>query len=137
MILSPGTQSVNIPGLIVSSFTDEDLGRVSLKCDDDYVDKTPTSTIKNEIKENTDLSMPRSWNQGTYTYSVDVKIPTSSNSKYPVAILLHGAGGNGPQMTQNFANDLPNHILLGVSGYQNSWNISNETSNGPDIQMLS
>ena len=51
--------------------------------------------------------------------------------------MLHGAGSNGGSMVRNYKNVLPNHILLGVTGFKNSWNISNEPSNGPDIQMLS
>ena len=133
IVLRPGSNYVEIPSFISTSFQDGAIGFISKDCKTDQENVAPT---KEEIKDDTDLSMQRSWNQGTYTYSVDVKMPTSSNEKYPVAILLHGAGGNGSQMTQEFANDLPNHILLGVSGYENSWNIANETSNGPDIQML-
>ena len=63
-------------------------------------------------------------------------MPTQGSGPYPVAILLHGSGGNGAAMVNQFANTLPGHILLGVQGYGNTWNISNETSNGPDIEML-
>ena len=63
-------------------------------------------------------------------------MPSSGSAPYPVAILLHGNGGNGAAMVADFANDLPGHILIGIQGYSNSWNIVNETSKGPDIEML-
>jgi poly(3-hydroxybutyrate) depolymerase len=83
-----------------------------------------------------DLTQTRNWSQGFHDYDVTVGMPSSGTGPYPVAILLHGNGGNGAGMVTNFANDLPGHILIGVQGYENSWNIANETSNGPDIEML-
>lgn len=83
-----------------------------------------------------DLTQTRNWSQGFHDYDITVGMPSSGTGPYPVAILLHGNGGNGAGMVANFANDLPGHILIGVQGYENSWNIANETSNGPDIEML-
>lgn len=83
-----------------------------------------------------DLTLTKNWSQGFHEYTVTVGMPTTGSAPYPVAILLHGNGGNGDGMVTDFAADLPGHILLGVDGFANSWNISNETSNGPDIEML-
>lgn len=82
------------------------------------------------------LTVTKNWSQGFHDYDVTVGMPSSGSAPYPVAILLHGNGGNGAAMVADFANDLPGHILIGVQGYGNSWNIVNETSKGPDIEMI-
>jgi len=82
-----------------------------------------------------DLTITKNWNQGFHDYTATAAIPSGSGP-FPVAILLHGNGGTGSAMVTQFASELPGHICVGVNGYLNSWNISNETSNGPDITML-
>jgi poly(3-hydroxybutyrate) depolymerase len=82
-----------------------------------------------------DLTITKNWNQGFHDYSITAAIPSGSGP-FPVAILLHGEGETGSAMVTQFADELPGHICIGVDGYENSWNVSNETSNGPDIIML-
>ena len=55
---------------------------------------------------------------------------------FPVTILLHGNGGNGNGMLNQWVNDISCHVLVSPTGYLNSWNISNEQSNAPDIEMV-
>jgi len=85
---------------------------------------------------NTDLDISKNWSQGLHNYDMTIKMPTTGSAPYPVAIVLHGNGGNGPATAAQFVSVLPGHIIVGVQGYGNSWNISNEASNGPDIEML-
>ena len=82
-----------------------------------------------------DLTITKNWNQGFHDYSITAAIPSGSGP-FPVAILLHGSGGTGAGMITQFSGELPGHICIGVDGYENSWNVSNETSDGPDIIML-
>ena len=82
-----------------------------------------------------DLTITKNWYQGFHDYSVTAAIPSGSGP-FPVAILLHGSGGTGSAMVTQFSGELPGHICIGVDGYENSWNVSNETSDGPDIVML-
>ena len=82
------------------------------------------------------LTQTRTWGQGFHDYTVTIGMPSQGSAPYPVAILLHGSGGNGADMVADWAADLPGHVLIGVDGYAGTWNISNETSNGPDIAML-
>ena len=84
----------------------------------------------------TDLTITKNWSQGFHDYDVTIAMPTSGSAPYPVAILLHGNGGNGSGMVSSLTATLPGHILIGVDGFANSWNIANETSKGPDIEML-
>mgnify|MGYP000347766698 FL=1 len=63
-------------------------------------------------------------------------MPTTGTGPYPVAILLHGNGGTGEGMVNSWKDDLPGHILIGIQGFVNSWNVSMEISNGPDIDMI-
>ena len=82
-----------------------------------------------------DLTITKNWDIGFYDYTMTASIP-SGPGPFPVAILLHGNGGTGFATVRQFENDLPGHICIGVDGYSNSWNIVNEASNGPDIEML-
>ena len=54
-----------------------------------------------------------------------------------MGIILHGNGGNGPQMLNLGGNLLSDHILVAPTGYLNSWNLCGENSEAPDIAMLS
>ena len=70
-----------------------------------------------------------------YNYPVSVLCLQGINPK-PVAILLHGNGGAGSGMISQYSNLLNDHILIAPSGYGNSWNITEETSDLPDIDFL-
>jgi len=83
-----------------------------------------------------DLTITRQWDQGFHDYEVTVGMPTTGTGPYPVAILLHGNGGTGEGMVNSWKDDLPGHILIGIQGFVNSWNVSMEISNGPDIDMI-
>ena len=106
--------------------------------DSSYVtaDHIPGGSGGANLSALSDLTITKTWSQGIHDYDVTIGMPTVGTAPYPVAILLHGAGGNGAGMVAQNASVLPGHILLGVQGYGNTWNISNETSNGPDIEML-
>ena len=71
-----------------------------------------------------------------YTYPIAIEVPSGIGSPMPVAILLHGRGGNGNGAINQFRNTLDNHILVAPTGYQNSWNITDEPSDLPDIAFL-
>ena len=60
----------------------------------------------------------------------------SPSNGYPVCILLHGNGGQGQSMLMEFQNKLDCHALIAPTGYQNSWNISDEASDAPDVEMV-
>lgn len=106
--------------------------------DSSYVsaDHTPGGSGGLTLTASTDLDITKNWSQGFFDYEVTVQMPTSGSAPYPVAILLHGAGGNAAGMIAQNASVLPGHVLVGVDGYNDTWNISNEPSNGPDIEML-
>ena len=55
---------------------------------------------------------------------------------YPVCILLHGNGGNGPQIINQFLNLFECHVLIAPTGYLNSWNLCTENSDAPDLEMM-
>ena len=87
-----------------------------------------------------DLSLVQSWPQEPdgWSYPVAVSIPSVAvpAQGFPVGILLHGNGGNGPSMF-SLGNDLlTDHILVAPTGYLNSWNLCGENSEAPDIAML-
>lgn len=99
-------------------------------------DHIPGGTGNQILTASTNLDITKNWGQGLHIYEVTIGMPSVGSGPYPVCILLHGSGGNGAAMVTDWTSDLPGHILIGVQGYQNSWNISNEASNGPDIEML-
>lgn len=101
-------------------------------------DHTPGGTGGLTLVEGSagDLTITRQWGQGFHDYEVTVGMPTVGTGPYPVAILLHGNGGTGAAMVESWADDLPGHILIGIQGFVNSWNVSMEISNGPDIDMI-
>ncbi len=67
-----------------------------------------------------------------------INVPTGAvpTGGFPVCILLHGNGGNGQGMLNQFRNRLTCHVLVSPSGYLNSWNISDEASDAPDVEMV-
>jgi poly(3-hydroxybutyrate) depolymerase len=93
------------------------------------------------ITDNTTINLHKTWSQqpNGYSYPISIHVPSGPvpAAGFPVCILLHGNGGNGPGMVNDFSNKLSCHILVGPSGYLNSWNISNESSEAPDVEMVS
>ena len=55
---------------------------------------------------------------------------------FPACILLHGNGGNGLDEINHWSTLLTNHALVAPTGYMNSWNLCNEDSKAPDIEMI-
>ena len=88
-----------------------------------------------------DLSLVQSWSQqpNGWSYPLAVSVPAMNppSEGFPVGIILHGNGGNGPQILNLGGNLLSNHILVAPTGYLNSWNLCGENSEAPDMAMLS
>jgi|TARA_B100001093_G_scaffold110887_1_gene103221 poly(3-hydroxybutyrate) depolymerase len=124
--------------LDVADIADLRASVTNFSVDSTYVtaDHTPGGTGGANLSESSDLTITKNWSQGFHDYEVTIGMPSTGSAPYPTAILLHGNGGNGAAMVTQFGNELQGHILVGVQGYANSWNISNEGSNGPDIEML-
>jgi poly(3-hydroxybutyrate) depolymerase len=92
------------------------------------------------LTSSTSISIKKTWSQqpNGYTYPMNIFVPTGAvpQGGFPVCILLHGNGGNGPGMVNQFLSTLSCHILVAPSGYQNSWNICAENSDAPDVEMI-
>ena len=88
----------------------------------------------------TNLNITKSWYQqpNGYIYPVAIDIPTNPmpDDGYPVCILLHGNGGSGPQIINQFLNLFECHVLIAPTGYLNSWNLCTENSDAPDLEMM-
>ena len=95
-----------------------------------------------ELSSSTNLDQFFTWSQepSGYDFPVALYIPDNGGGVpeggYPVCILLHGNGGNGDQMINQFSSVLSCHILVAPSGYQNSWNICQEGSDAPDTELI-
>ncbi|MAC20153.1 MAG: hypothetical protein CMJ23_10855 [Phycisphaerae bacterium] len=93
-----------------------------------------------DLSDDTAITITRTWNQqpGGWTYPMAIHVPDGASPQggLPVCILLHGNGGNGPDMIGQYADQLSNHALVAPSGYQNSWNICGENSDAPDVDMV-
>ncbi len=92
------------------------------------------------LTSGTNISIIKTWLQqpNGYTYPIKIAIPTGTvpQEGFPVVVLLHGNGGNGAGMINQFINTLQCHILVAPTGYLNSWNICAENSDAPDIEMI-
>lgn len=96
------------------------------------------------ISETTAITITKTWSQepNGWTYPMAIHVPAGPEPTggFPVCILLHGFGGNGGGMVNAWESDLPCHILIGPTGYNdngpNNWNISNEPSEAPDTEMI-
>ena len=99
------------------------------------------SMFGQNLTNNTNIEITKSWSQEAsgWTYPIYIDVPSEPmpSHGYPVCILLHGNGGNGPGMINMFRNTLNCHILVSVSGYLSSWNIIDEASDAPDVEMVS
>ena len=98
---------------------------------------------QSRIQNATNIGISKTWTQGgssvTYDYPFAIRIPTIpalTNKRLPVAILLHGNGGNGPNEITAWENYLGDHILIAPTGYNNAWNIAHENTKAPDVEML-
>tara|TARA_B100000085_G_scaffold54311_1_gene47540 strand:+ start:419 stop:3340 length:2922 start_codon:yes stop_codon:yes gene_type:complete len=89
----------------------------------------------NVMTSSTDLSITKSWSQGTYTWQPQIHMPTTGTAPYGVVILLHGAGGTGGGMISQWSNVITDQILVAPTGYNNVWNIIDE-SDAPDYDVL-
>ena len=87
-----------------------------------------TSGAAAEVLSNSsEIEIEKSWSQqpNGWTYPMDIRVPSGEVplGGFPVCILLHGNGGEGTGILQQFSNILPCHALVAPSGYQTSWNI--------------
>jgi len=87
------------------------------------------------------INITKTWSQQPtgYTYPMEISVPSGAvpEDGFPVCILLHGHGGNGGGAIAQFGNLLNCHVLVAPSGYANSWNIADEASEAPDVEMVS
>ena len=99
-----------------------------------------SSTTNNQLSssEIQSFKINQSWSQQPdgYERSVFYKYPENDNNNNPVAILLHGAGGDA-QIEISEYSYLVNHILVAPQGYDDSWNIAKESSKAPDADFIS
>ena len=100
-----------------------------------------TEEVNSEIlTPNSKIEISKSWTQEPtgYTYSIDIHIPTEEmpSDGFPVCILLHGNGGNGLEEINHWSTVLTTHALVAPTGYMNSWNLCDEDSKAPDIEMV-
>ena len=95
-----------------------------------------------ELSNSSNLDQSYTWAQepNGYDFQVAINVPdnggTMPEGGFPVCILLHGNGGNGNQMVNQFSNILSCHVLVAPTGYQNSWNICQENSDAPDTEFI-
>jgi poly(3-hydroxybutyrate) depolymerase len=92
------------------------------------------------LTASSNIDITKSWSQqpNGYKYPINILVPDGAvpTGGFPVCILLHGNGGNGQGMINQFGGILQCHILIAPGGYQNSWNICAESSDAPDIEMI-
>lgn len=88
----------------------------------------------------TEIIIKKTWVQqpNGYVYPINIKVPKipEPGDGFPLCILLHGNGSNGRSMINQFSSVLDDHILIAPTGYSNSWNICDERSNAPDLEMV-
>jgi poly(3-hydroxybutyrate) depolymerase len=100
----------------------------------------PIILLSQNLTSNTNINITKSWPQqpNGYTYPLNIFVPPgpAPQGGFPVCILLHGNGGNGPGMINQFIGTLQCHILVAPTAYENSWNICAEESDAPDIEMI-
>ncbi len=100
----------------------------------------PSFIFAQALTNSSTITITKTWSQEPtgWTYPMDISVPTSTPpvGGFPVCILLHGNGGMGTGMLAQFQNILDCHILVAPTGYLNSWNISDENSDAPDVEMV-
>ena len=106
----------------------------------DSTDDTTNEILSKTLTANSKIVISKSWTQEPtgYTYSIDIHIPNEDmpSEGFPTCILLHGNGGNGLDEINHWSTLLTNHALVAPTGYMNSWNLCNEESKAPDIEMI-
>jgi len=99
-----------------------------------------TDEPDNKLTSLTEIIIEKTWVQqpNGYVYPIDIKVPESIEpiEGFPICVLLHGNGSNGRSMINQFSSVLDDHILIAPTGYLNSWNICDERSNAPDLEMV-
>ncbi|MFT6802571.1 MAG: poly(3-hydroxybutyrate) depolymerase [Salibacteraceae bacterium] len=100
----------------------------------------PILSVSQNLESTTNINIIKSWSQepSGYRYPMNINVPvgTAPLNGFPVCILLHGNGGNGAGMMNEFKDVLACHALVAPTGYLNSWNICAEDSDAPDIEMI-
>lgn len=98
------------------------------------------SAVADSISDDTEIDIVRSWSQepGGWRYPMTIGMPDEDepDGGFPVCILLHGNGGQGDQMVNQFRGRFDRHVLVAPSGYERSWNICDEGSEAPDVDMV-
>ncbi|MEL7530308.1 MAG: T9SS type A sorting domain-containing protein [Bacteroidota bacterium] len=92
------------------------------------------------LTNGTNIPMIKTWSQepNGHSYPIFIHVPNTAvpEGGFPVCILLHGNGGNGAPMIGQFRDKLDCYVLVAPSGYANTWNISDESSEAPDVEMI-
>ena len=93
------------------------------------------------LTNSTLINISKTWFQEPlgWIYPIDINVPNIDypDNGFPICILLHGFGGSGEYTLLQWEGLLQNHILIAPTGYMNCWNISDEPSEAPDIEMIS
>ena len=99
-----------------------------------------TDEPDNKLTSLTEIIIEKTWAQqpNGYVYPIDIKVPESIEpiEGFPICVLLHSNGSNGRRIINQFSSVLNDHILIAPTGYLNSWNICDERSNAPDLEMV-
>ena len=94
----------------------------------------------NKLTSLTEIIIEKTWAQqpNGYVYPIDIKVPESIEpiEGFPICVLLHSNGSNGRRIINQFSSVLNDHILIAPTGYLNSWNICDERSDAPDLEMV-
>ena len=100
----------------------------------------PILSVSQNLESTTNINIIKSWSQepSGYSYPMNINVPAGivPPNGFPVCILLHGNGGNGAGMMNEFMDILECHALVAPTGYLNSWNICAEDSDAPDLEMI-
>lgn len=116
---------------------------LSLSCSKEttQIEEPVVPIDQNILSASTDLRISKSWSQEPqgWLYPMNIGVPsqTAPSNGFPILILLHGNGGNGSGMLNEWKTLVTDHILIAPSGYRKSWNISDEASEAPDVEMVS
>ena len=99
-----------------------------------------TDEPDNKLTSLTEIIIEKTWAQqpNGYVYPIDIKVPESIEpiEGFPICVLLHSNGSNGRRIINQFSSVLDDHILIAPTGYLNSWNICDERSDAPDLEMV-
>ena len=98
---------------------------------------------QSRIQNTTNITISKTWTQGgssvTYDYPFAIRIPTIpalTNKRLPVAILLHGNGGNGTNEINAWENYLGDSYLLHQLVMTMVGTLHTKLTKAPDIEML-